>query len=108
MSSTLTSVTPDSYAKEVLQSDVPVVVDFWGPNCGPCKALGPLVDKLAAAYEGRAKFVALNAETFRDFAKAQGVRAIPTLLIYAGGACVATAAGLTAAAQTRLELDKVL
>jgi thioredoxin 1 len=108
MFNTLSAVTPDSFAKDVLQSDVPVVVDFWGPTCGPCKALAPMVEKFAANYEGRIKVVTVNSEEFRDFARDKGVRTMPTLMVYHQGELKATNSGLTAVAQTKLAVDKLL
>lgn len=74
-----------SIRNEVLESDVPVIVDFWAPWCGPCKAAGPLIDEIAQANEGRVKIVKVNVDESTDFTVETGVRTIPTLIAFKGG-----------------------
>ena len=73
------------YEAEVLQADLPVVVDFWGPSCGPCLALMPEVEKLAAEYDGKVKYCKLNVAENRRLVISLRVMAVPTILFYKGG-----------------------
>lgn len=78
-------VDKDTYDAEVMGSDMPVVVDLWGPQCGPCLALMPDVEKLAAEFEGKVKFCKLNVAENRRQAIALKVMGVPTILFYKGG-----------------------
>ncbi len=82
------TVTADNFETEVLQSDVPVLVDFWAPWCGPCKMLGPVIDQLADEYAGKAKVAKIDIESgdaTKQLAMAQGVSSIPALMVFKGG-----------------------
>ncbi|MCA9000521.1 MAG: thioredoxin [Planctomycetes bacterium] len=78
-------VTDDNFNAEVLQSPIPVLVDFWAPWCGPCKAMGPYIDKLAEEYAGKLKVVKLNTQDNAEVPSQYGITAIPTLVILKGG-----------------------
>lgn len=78
-------VDKETYDAEVVASDLPVVVDLWGPQCGPCLALMPDVEKIAAEYEGRVKFCKLNVAENRRQAITLKVMGVPTILFYKGG-----------------------
>ncbi len=78
-------VDKENFEAEVKQSDLPVVVDLWGPKCGPCLALMPDVEKLAASYEGRVKFGKLNVAENRRLAIELKVMGVPTFLFFKGG-----------------------
>ena len=80
--------TDGAFDQDVLKSDVPVLVDFWAPWCGPCKAMGPTVDALATEYPGKVKIGKLNTDENPGTAMRYQVRGIPTLLLFKGGKVV--------------------
>ena len=86
-------VDKETFEAEVQQSSMPCVVDLWGPQCGPCLALMPEVEKLAEAYEGKLKFCKLNVAENRRLVISLRVMAVPTILFYKGGECVARISG---------------
>ena len=76
----------ENFDSIVLNSDVPVVVDFWAPWCGPCKAIAPMLDQAAADYAGNLKIVKVNVDDNRALAAKYGVRSIPMLILFKDGA----------------------
>ncbi|MEI7639822.1 MAG: thioredoxin [Syntrophus sp. (in: bacteria)] len=87
-------VSDENFEKEVLKADKPAIVDFWAPWCGPCRALGPMVEELAATYKDRIKIVKLNIDDSPLTAEKFGVRSIPTLLLFKDGKLLDTLIGL--------------
>ena len=92
MSSSI-AVTDDSFEKEVLKSEVPVLVDFWAPWCGPCRMVAPIVDEIAKDYEGQIKVFKLNTDENPNVASQYVIRSIPTLMLFKGGQKIETVVG---------------
>jgi thioredoxin 1 len=80
--------TDQNFESEVLKSELPVVVDFWAPWCGPCRMVAPMVEELAKEYQGKVKVVKVNTDENQSVATAYGIRSIPTLGIFKNGVIV--------------------
>ena len=81
-------VTDDKFQSEVLESEVPVLVDFWAAWCGPCRMIAPIVEEMAEEYEGKAKICKLDVDNNQNTAQQLGIRSIPSILIFKGGEVV--------------------
>ena len=81
-------ITDDVFEKTVLQSEIPVIVDFWAPWCGPCKMIAPTLDKLAKEYEGKVMIAKINTDENQEWMQKYGIQGIPTMLFVAGGKIV--------------------
>ena len=86
--------TDDNFEGEVLKSDKPVLIDFWAPWCGPCKAIGPVVEELAEKFKDSVKIMKLNVDENQKTALNYGVRSIPTLILFKDGKVLDTLIGL--------------
>ncbi|RLT36017.1 MAG: thioredoxin [Chloroflexi bacterium] len=100
--------TDATFDADVLQSDTPVLVDFWAPWCGPCRMVAPIVEELAGEYEGRVKFVKLNTDENPKIASQFGIRSIPTLLVFKGGEIAGQIVGFRPKSDLAKRLDAVL
>ncbi len=79
------TVTDKNFDQQVLKSEVPVVVDFWAPWCGPCRAVAPILEELAGEFEGRLTIAKLNTDEEQQIAGSLGIMAIPTMIFFKGG-----------------------
>jgi len=98
--------TDGAFDQDVLKSDTPVLVDFWAPWCGPCKAMGPTVDAVATEYAGKVKVGKLNTDDNPGTAMRYGIRGIPTLLLFKGGQVVEQVVGLADKDSLKKVIDK--
>jgi len=108
MNDKITHVGDADFSNTVLESDLPVLVDFWAEWCGPCKAIAPLLDDLATAYEGKVKIVKVNIDQNPQTPRQYAVRGIPTLMLFKGGKVAGTQVGLVGKTQLTAFLDKGL
>ena len=100
--------TDDTWEQDVLQSDVPVLVDFWAEWCQPCKMLGPTIDELAADYGDTAKVGKMNIDDHRQVASQLGVMSIPTVMVFKGGQMVKNLVGINPKQAYAAAIDEVL
>jgi thioredoxin 1 len=102
------TLTDENFAEEVLESSLPVLVDFWAVWCGPCRMVAPVVEALATEYQGRAKVAKLDVDSAQKTALDYGIRSIPTLLIFKGGKVADQVIGAVPKKQIVEKLDAVL
>lgn len=87
-------LTDENFTKEVLESDIPVLIDFWAEWCGPCRVLIPIIDALSKAYAGKVKIFKMNIDENPNTPSSLGVRSIPTMMLFNEGKQIATKIGV--------------
>lgn len=99
--------TDQNFDQEVLKSDKPVLVDFWAPWCGPCQMMGPIIDDLAKAMDGKAKIGKINVDENGETAQKFGIMSIPAIKIFKGGQVVKEFVGVQSLDALKSELEKL-
>lgn len=102
------TLSAENWAREVEQSTEPVLVDFWAVWCGPCRMIAPVVDEIAADYEGRLKVGKLNVDENNELASRYGVMSIPTLLVFKDGQPVERIVGFQPKKELAAKIDRAL
>ena len=108
MSEHIHYVTDDSFPAEVLQSEQPVLVDYWAEWCGPCKMIAPILDEVATTYTGKLQIAKMNVDENREIPAKFGIRGIPTLMLFKDGQLAATKVGALSKAQLVAFIDQQL
>lgn len=108
MTLNMIEVDDQDFDKEVLQSEKPVLVDFWAPWCGPCKAIGPVVEELAGQYQDKMAFAKLNVDDNPSTPGKYGIKAIPTLIFFKDGKPFETITGLTSKSRLDTTIKNIL
>ena len=97
-------ITRENFENEVMKSNIPVLIDFWAPWCGPCQMMGPIIEQLAEEYEGKAKVGKVNVDEEGELSQAFGVMSIPTIVLVKDGKVVKQAVG----ARPKTEVEAML
>lgn len=108
MSENVHNVSDSSFDADILQSDMPVLVDFWAEWCGPCKAIAPIIEEVAEKYSGKLKVAKVNIDDNPESPAKYGVRGIPTLLLFKNGNVEATKVGALSMSQLTAFIDSQL
>jgi thioredoxin 1 len=108
MAEGIMEIDDDNFEAEVLQSDKPVMVDFWAPWCGPCKAIGPIVEDLANSFGDQIKFAKCNVDISHVTPGKFGIKAIPTLIFFKKGDVVEQITGMVAKSKLEDAINKLL
>ncbi|NLG03640.1 MAG: thioredoxin [Clostridia bacterium] len=97
-------ITRENFENEVMKSNIPVLIDFWAPWCGPCRMMGPIIEQLAEEYEGKVKVGKVNVDEESELSQAFGVMSIPTIVLVKDGKIVKQAVG----ARPKAEVEAML
>ena len=97
-------ITRENFENEVMKSDIPVLIDFWAPWCGPCRMMGPIIEQMADEYEGKVKVGKVNVDEEGELSQAFGVMSIPTIVLVKDGKIVKQAVG----ARPKAEVEAML
>ena len=108
MAGNVTEVTDQEFEASVIKSERPVLVDFWAPWCGPCRAIAPIVEELSGEYAGKVDFAKLNTDDNQRTAMKYGIMAIPTLVLFRGGNEVARVTGVQSKQSLKKTIDGVV
>ena len=108
MAEGIVEIGDSSFEDEVLKADQPVMIDFWAPWCGPCKALGPVIEELAATYGDRVKFTKCNVDDNPVTPGNYGIRSIPTLIFFKDGEVSEQIIGAVAKSKLEAAISKIL
>jgi len=108
MADGIMEIDDSSFDGEVLQSDKPVLVDFWAPWCGPCKAIGPVIEELAGTFGNKIKFAKCNVDDNPATPGKYGIKAIPTLIFFKAGKVVDQITGMVAKSKLEETINKIL
>ena len=106
MSENISHISDDNFEQEVLQSEQPVLIEYWAEWCGPCKMIAPILDEIAGEYEGKLKITKLNVDDNPNTPPKYGVRGIPTLMIFKNGNAEATKVGALSKSQLTAFIDQ--
>jgi thioredoxin 1 len=101
-------INDNNFETEVIKSDIPVVVDFWAPWCGPCRMMAPVIDKLAQSYDGKVKFCKLNVDNNPETSAKYQVMSIPSLLFFKGGQHSDTSVGAMPEGMLKPKIEALL
>jgi thioredoxin 1 len=101
-------VTDDSFDAEIMNGELPAVVDFWAEWCGPCKMIGPVIEELASAYKGKIKIAKMDVDKNQKTPARFGIRNIPTLILFKGGEVVNTIVGAQSKKSLEEEMKKLI
>ncbi len=104
----VSEINDQNFKNEVLESDIPVVVDFWAPRCGPCDRMSPIYDKLSEEYKGKFKFGKLNVDENRQTAMKYYIMSIPLLLLFKDGQVVSSIVGAVHEFEIRMKVEALL
>ncbi|OIN92380.1 MAG: thioredoxin [Comamonadaceae bacterium CG1_02_60_18] len=107
-SESIKHVSDASFDTDVLQSDLPVLVDYWAEWCGPCKMIAPILDEVSGAYAGKLQIAKMNVDENREIPAKFGIRGIPTLMVFKKGQLAATKVGAMSKAQLTAFIDQQL
>jgi len=107
-SDALIELSDSTFESEVVNSDVPVLVDFWAPWCGPCRAIAPIVEEISSSYEGKIKVGRLNVDENQSTTMKFGIRSIPTIIMFKGGEAVDQIIGAVPKGEIERVVDKSL
>jgi len=108
MSEGILEISDSSFDSEVIQSEKPVLVDFWAPWCGPCKAIGPIIEELAGEFSDKIKFAKCNVDDNPVSPGKFGIKAIPTLIFFKQGKVVEQITGMVAKAKLQQAINSIL